>query len=154
MNIMSLAAAWIKPPSANVGVVIVISASLPRYIIDQVYSAIDDWDQVAYLAVDRPTELLHDWLQSGFKPTQSGTSSSCQARQLLQSVCPSCFLLDIEVEADPNLAWLGSVCGHKLRVIQLNLDGPSGLNMDQQVEEILSAARSLARCLLQERYML
>ncbi|SCX85677.1 transketolase [Pseudomonas sp. NFACC37-1] len=151
MDVMLQAAAWIKEPSPDVGVVIVISASLPKYIIDQVHIALDDWDQVAYLAVHRPAELMRDWLQSGAKPTQSGTPSHGQARQLLSPVCPNCFLLDVEVEAIPSLAWLGSVCGHKLRVLELSLDGLSNVEMDQQVERILSAARTLARCLLQER---
>ncbi|AHL34313.1 transketolase [Pseudomonas brassicacearum] len=154
MDVMSQAAAWIKEPSADVGVVIVISASLPKYIIDQVHVALDDWDQVAYLAVQRPAELMLDWLQSGAKPTQSGTPSCGQARQLLSPVCPNCFLLDVEVEAIPSLAWLGSVCGHKLRVLELSLDGLSNVKMDQQVERILSAARILARRLLQERCVL
>lgn len=154
MDAMSQAAAWIKEPSADVGVVIVISASLPKYIIDQVHVAIDDWDQVAYLAVQRPAELMLDWLQSGAKPMQSVTTSRCQAKQLLSPVCPNCFLLDVEVEAVPGLAWLGSVCGHKLRVLELSIDGPSSTDMDQQVERILSAAKTLARCLLQERCVL
>lgn len=85
-----------------------------------------------------------DWLQSGAKPTQSGTPSRGQARQLLSPVCPNCFLLDVEVNAIPSLAWLGSVCGHKLRVLELSLDGLSNVEMDQQVERILSAARTLA----------
>lgn len=154
MDVMSRAAAWIKEPSADVGVVIVVSASLPEYIVDQVQVAIDDWDQVAYLAVQRPADLMLDWLQSGAKPTQSTTPSVGQARQLLSPVCPNCFLLDVEVEAVPSLAWLGSVCGHKLRVLELSLAALSKVEMDQHVERILAAARSLARCLLQERCVL
>ena len=53
--------------------------------------------------------------------------------------------------ASAGLAWLGSVCGHPLRVIDLGAVASSVEQMDQQVEQVLAAIRRLAKSLLQER---
>ena len=71
MHAISQSAVWIKEPSADAGVVIVTSAALPKYMIDKLHVAIDDWDQVAYLAVKQSRELMLDWLRVGFNPGQS-----------------------------------------------------------------------------------
>lgn len=151
MHATSQSAVWIKEPSAEAGVVIVTSAALPKYMIDKLHMAIDDWDQVAYLAVKQSRELMLDWLRVGFNPGQSTRVDACDAGQLLRYVSKGSFLLDVEVGAAPGLAWLGSVCGHPLRVVELGEVASSSAAMDRQVEAVLSATRSLAKSVLQER---
>lgn len=154
MHAISQSAVWIKEPSADAGVVIVTSAALPKYMIDQLHVAIDDWDQVAYLAVKQSRELMLDWLRVGFNPEQSTRVDACDASQLLRCVSKGSFLLDVEVGAEPCLTWLGSVWGHALRVVELGNVGASNAAMGRQVEDVLSATRSLAKSVLQERCLI
>jgi hypothetical protein len=151
MHAISQFAVWVKEPLANVGVVIVTSAALPKYVIDKLHVAIDDWDQVAYLVVKQSRELMLDWLQVGSNSMESPQVSNCHAGELLRSVSKGCFLLDVEVSPIPDLAWLGSVCGQPLRVVNPGNAGQSTAAMDKQVEVILSMTRTLAKSVLQER---
>ncbi|BBH31255.1 transketolase [Pseudomonas sp. St290] len=149
MHAISQSAVWIKEPSADAGVVIVTSAALPKYMIDKLHVAIDDWDQVAYLAVQQSEALMVDWLRGGSGPEQLAEADACYASQLLRAVSHGSFLLDVEVGTVPGLTWLGSVHGHPLRVVELGAIATSTAAMDQQVEQVLSATRSLAKSVLQ-----
>ncbi|ROM52195.1 transketolase [Pseudomonas poae] len=151
MHAISQSAVWIKEPSADVGVVIVTSVELPKYMIDALHVAIDDWDQVAYLVIKHSEVLMADWLRAGSSPEQSAGGYACDASQLLRSVPHGSFFLDVEVGTVPGLAWLGSVHGHPLRVVELGTIALSTAAMDQQVEQVLSATRSLAKSVLQAR---
>lgn len=151
MHAISESAVWVKEPLADVGVVIVTSAALPKYIIDKLHVAIDDWDQVAYLVVKQSSEFMLDWLRAGAERSESNPSTTCHASQLLRSVSKGCYLLDVEVSPLPSLTWLGSVCGHKLRFVKLGKAALSDPAMDKQVEEILSVTRTLAKSVLEER---
>ncbi|MGJ7513059.1 transketolase [Pseudomonas baetica] len=151
MHAISQSAIWVKAPSANAGVVIVTSAALPQYMIDQLRLAIDDWDQVGYLVVRQSTALMLDWLRVGSSTIESTQVDTCDARQLLSGVSKGCFLLDVEIDPIPGLAWLGSVCGHTLRVLEVGQVESSSAAMDRQVESILSVTRALAKNVLQER---
>ncbi|WP_062378685.1 hypothetical protein [Pseudomonas abietaniphila] len=151
MHAISQSAVWIKEPSADVGVVIVTSAALPQYMIDKLHMAIDDWDQVAYLAIKQSEALKADWLRVGSNPEPSAEVAACYASHLLSSVSHGSFLLDVEVGTIPCLTWLGSVHGHPLRVVELDTIASSTAAMDQQVELVLSATRRLAKSVLQAR---
>ena len=146
MHATSQSAVWIKEPSTEAGVVIVTSTALPKYMIDQLHVAIDDWDQVAYLAVTHSRALMLDWLRVG-----SSFEPSCEASQLLHTVSKGSFLLDVEVDSVPGLTWLGSVCGHPLRVVELGPIASTAAEMDRQIETIIAATQQLAKSVLQER---
>lgn len=145
------AAVWIKEPLPDVGVVIVTSAALPKYIIDKLHIAIDDWDQLAYLVVRHSSDFMLDWLRAGLIESESNSPVPCHASQLLRSLTKGCYLLDVEIGPKPDLAWLGSVCGHKLRFVNLGNVALTDAGLDQQVEGILAVARSLAKNVLQDR---
>ncbi|WP_433735537.1 transketolase [Pseudomonas putida] len=147
MHAISQFATWLKEPTPGAGVVIVISAALPDDMIDKLHLTIDDWDQVACLVVTQPTALMLDWLRAGSE-TQI---PRCDASQLLRCVAKGCFLLDIEMGPMPGLAWLGSVCGHTLRVLEVGPVASTSSAMDQQLDSILSVTRALAKNVLQER---
>ncbi|MGC6371899.1 transketolase [Pseudomonas sp. K2I15] len=151
MHAISQSAVWIKQPSADAAVVIVTSVALPQYMIDKLHLAIDDWDQVAHLAIQQSEALRVDWLRAGSSPEKSAGGDACYASQLLRCVPHGSFLLDVEVGTAPGLTWLGSVCGHPLRVVELGKIASSTAAMDRQVEEVLSATRGLAKSLLQSR---
>jgi hypothetical protein len=148
MPAISESAVWVKEPLPGVGVVIVTSAALPKYIIDRLHIAIDDWDQVAYLVVTSSHDFLLDWLLAESNPS---ASTLPHANKLLRSVSKGCYLLDIEDSPSPRLAWLGSVCGHKLRLLNLGHIEQSKVAMDKQVEDILAKVRTLAKRILEER---
>ena len=147
MHGISQSAIWVKEPLAETGVVIVTSAALPAAMIDALHREIDDWDQVAYLVVEQAEALMLDWLQFGASPTGPGT---CRAGQLLRGVSKGCLLLDVEAGPVPALTWLGSVCGHPLRVFSLG-DAISQAASNQQVEAILAVTRTLVKGVLQDR---
>ena len=151
MHAITQSAVWIKEPSADAGVVIVTSAALPPYMIDKLHVAIDEWDQVAYLAVKQSEALRLDWLRAGSSPEPSAGGYACHASQLLRCVSHGSFLLDVEMGTDSGMTWLGSVCGHPLRVVELGTIASSTAQMDQQVEAVLAATRSLAKSVLQAR---
>ncbi|MET3455108.1 MULTISPECIES: transketolase [Pseudomonas] len=150
MHAISQSAIWVKEPLADTRVVIVTSAALPKYMIDQLHMEIDDWDQVAYLVVQQSRAFMLDWLQFGSHPIASAPATTCRAGQLLHGVSKGCFLLDVEASPIPRFTWLGSVCGHPLRVLKLG-DAASHAAIDKQVEEILSVTRTLVKSGLQER---
>lgn len=151
MHAISESAVWVKEPFPDVGVVIVTTAALPKYIIDKLHIAIDNWDQVAYLVVKQSSEFMLDWLRAESIPADSSLPTACHASQLLRSVSKGCYLLDIEASPLPSLSWLGSVCGHKLRFVKLGKIEQSNAAMDRQVENILSEVRALAKIILAER---
>ncbi|WP_411380596.1 transketolase [Pseudomonas sp. MPB26] len=150
MHGMSQSALWVKEPLAENGVVIVTSAALPTSMIDALHRAIDDWDQVAYLVVKQAEVFMLDWLRFGADPIAPAPVSTCRASQLLCGVSKGCFLLAVEDSPVPAFTWLGSVCGHPLRVFQRG-DAGSQAAIDKQVEEILSVTRTLVKSVLQER---
>ncbi|MCD5991190.1 MULTISPECIES: transketolase [Pseudomonas] len=150
---ISESAVWVKTPSPEVGVVIVTRAGLPGYISERLRSAIDDWDQVGYLHVREPNEFLEDWLRAESSQAALNLDTRCHASQLLRSVSKGCYLLDIEESPSPQLTWLGSVCGHKLHVVRLGESDFSAEAMDQQVEEILAKVSTLAKSILEERFI-
>ncbi|HEF4759618.1 TPA: transketolase [Pseudomonas putida] len=151
MHAISQSAVWLKEPSANAGVIIVTSAVLPDYMIGKLQLAIDDWDQVALLVVRQSTALMLDWLRVGSSALESTPVANCDAGHLLNGVSKGCFLLDVETGPVPGLAWLGSVCGHTLRVLEVGSVASSSAAMDRQVDGILSVTRALAKNVLQER---
>lgn len=151
MHAISESAVWVKEPFPDVGVVIVTTAALPKYIIDKLHIAIDNWDQVAYLVVKQSSEFMLDWLRAESIQADSSRPTACHASQLLRSVSKGCYLLDIEASPLPSLTWLGSVCGHKLRFVKLEKTELSNAAMDRQVENILSEVRALAKIILAER---
>ncbi|RMR03255.1 hypothetical protein ALP94_04821 [Pseudomonas savastanoi pv. glycinea] len=150
---ISESAVWVKTPSLEVGVVIVTRAGLPGYISERLRSAIDDWDQVGYLHVREPSEFLEDWLRAESNQAAFNLETRCHASQLLRSVSKGCYLLDIEESPSPQLTWLGSVCGHELHVVRLGESDFSTDAMDQQVEEILAKVSTLAKSILEERFI-
>ncbi|WP_024616702.1 hypothetical protein [Pseudomonas kilonensis] len=150
MHAISQSAIWVKEPLADTGVIIVTSAALPKYLIDKLHMEIDDWDQVAYLVVQQSRAFMLDWLQFGSNPIEAVPATTCRASQLLRGVSKGCFLLDVEVSPIPRLTWLGSVCGHPLRVLKLE-DAASHAAIDKQVGEIISVTRTLVKSGLQER---
>ncbi|MFK7701840.1 transketolase [Pseudomonas caspiana] len=150
---ISESAVWVKAPSPEVGVVIVTRAGLPGYISERLRSAIDDWDQVAYLHVKQAHEFLEDWLRAESTQPAPNLDTQCHASQLLRSVSKGCYLLDIEESLSPQLTWLGSVYGHKLHVVRLGESELSTAAMDQQVEEILAKVSTLAKSILEERFI-
>lgn len=157
MGAIAESAAWLKVPSSDVGVVIVTRAGLPDYIGERLRSAIDDWDQVAYLRVNHTDDFLNDWLRAESSQDAPNLNVTCHASQLLRSVSKGCYLLDVESNACTELTWLGSVCGHKLHVVQLNGTGLSTTElstatMDQHVDEILTKVSALAKNILEERF--
>ncbi|MGF6695367.1 hypothetical protein M2318_005469 [Metapseudomonas resinovorans] len=149
-------ATWVKEPSREVAVVIVSSAGLPKYIIDGLNVAIADWEEVAYLIVRDMDSLQENWLNTGSEQESKSKLANCQASELLRSISKSCYLLDVEEGGQVRMAWLGSVCGHKLRFLQLDqvmsADSPKA-TLDAQVERVLSAARALVKTILEERFL-
>ncbi len=91
MHTISQSAIWVKEPLADTGVVIVTSAALPKYMIDKLHMAIDDWDQVAYLVVQQSRAFMLDWLQFGSNPIDTAPATTCRASQLLRGVSKGCF---------------------------------------------------------------
>ncbi|NQD96569.1 transketolase [Pseudomonas sp. CrR25] len=153
MHAISESAVWVKEPFPDVGVVIITTAALPKYIIDKLHIAIEDWTQVAYLVVKQSSEFMLDWLRAESIQADSSPPTTCHASQLLSSVSKGCYLLDIEACPLPSLTWLGSVCGHKLRFIKLGKIELSNAAMDRHVDNILSEVRTLAKKILEERYI-
>ena len=153
MLAISESAVWVKAPGAQVSVVIVTRSGLPDSISERLHGAIDDWDQVAYLQVNHAEVFLNDWLRAESAKTAPNLDTHCHASQLLRSVSKGCYLLDIEASPAPQLAWLGSVCGHKLHVVRIGGVELSTDAMDQQVEEILAKVSALAKNILEERFI-
>jgi len=108
MHAITQSAVWIKEPSADAGVVIVTSAALPPYMIDKLHVAIDEWDQVAYLAIKQSEALRLDWLQVGSSPEPSdGTyASPCQST-VARRPPTAVFLLDVETGTDSGMTVAG-----------------------------------------------
>jgi hypothetical protein len=90
-------------------------------------------------------------LQVGSSPEPSDGAYACHASQLLRGVSHGSFLLDVETGTNSGMTWLGSVFGHPLRVVELGEVASSTAQMDQQVEAVLAATRSLAKSVLQAR---
>lgn len=150
-------ATWVKAPSNDAAVVIVSSASLPRHLIDTLHLAIVDWDEVAYLCVNDTDALQQNWLNGESRQGNLNPSSNCQASAILRSISKRCYLLDVEENGgQARLAWLGSVCGHQLRFLQLDQvispDSPNA-TLERQAERVLYAARGLVKGVLEERYL-
>ena len=150
MTVTTKCAVWIKQPTRDVGVVVVSSASLPQGFIQRLSAALDDWDEVAYLMVERGEQLQSDWLHA----EGAAVSSGCEATQLLRAIPKGCFLLDIEDGQNARLTWLGSVYGHTLRFLelaQMTTDSPAAL-LTSEAERVVLMAQMLVKQLLEERF--
>lgn len=153
MLAISRLARWVKAPARDVAVVVVSSPALAKTISDELAVAISDWDQVAHLCVEDMDGLQADWLAAG------GTGHCVDtATVLLRSIPKRCYLLDLETGGQVRLAWLGSVCGHELRCLQLapELSTPALNALDataSQVREIVDGIRALVKQVLEERFV-
>lgn len=139
---------WIKEPAAGVAVVIVSSTDLSGTLALRLKTALEDWDEVAYLQVFDPTALQQEWLAA--ENQRAGFACTCQASAVLGGLGKNCLLLDIENGRRGELAWLGSVCGHTLRFLELQ----AGEHLDEsQCERIVAALRDLVKHQLEGRYL-
>lgn len=152
MLAISRYARWVKPPLQDVAVVIVSSTALDPEVSDQLAVAIAEWNEVAHLRVEDMDGLQADWLAANEgQPPRTGLAA-CEASELLRSVSQRCYLLDLESGGHVRLAWLGSVCGHALRCLQLDPAMPAQGAAHEQVERVVGVARALVKTLLQERF--
>lgn len=152
MLAISRFARWLKEPSRDVAVVIVSSAALAEDVSHGLEGAIANWNEVAHLRVEDMDGLQANWLAASGKPASTLDTSECQASELLRAVSKRCFLLDLESAGSVRLAWLGSVCGHELRCLQLEPALLAEGETQAQVARVVDVARSLVKTILEERF--
>jgi hypothetical protein len=143
----SLKSQWIKPPTANVALVLVGGTGLPQALASALHDAIAGWEQVAYLHVFDAQGLQRDWLNA--ENQRIAFDSNCEIGARLKLLPHNCVLLDLEQDTGGQLAWLGSVCGHSLRFIELQ-SGAS--DVDAQLRRILDTAQELVKHQLQDHF--
>ncbi|WP_414154776.1 transketolase [Pseudomonas sp. BNK-43-a] len=153
MLAISRFARWVKAPSQDVAVVVVSSAALPEILSIGLHAALEGWNEVAHLHVQDMDGLQANWLTAGDGQRTLAAESACEASALLRAVSKRCYLLDLESDGQVRLAWLGSVCGHELRCLQLD----PALNRQgspvTQVEQVVDVARMLVKRILEERFL-
>jgi hypothetical protein len=147
MSNASLKSQWIKAPNPNVALVLVEGNRMPQALACALHAAIDGWEQVAYLHIDDADGLQRDWLNA--ENQRVGFDSNCEISAVLRPLPHHCVLLDLEQDAGGQLAWLGSVCGHSLRFLELQ-SGES--DVDAQLQRILDTARELVKHQLQDHF--
>ncbi|MGE7990158.1 transketolase [Pseudomonas sp. NPDC089554] len=148
MLAISKFARWLKEPSREVAVVIVSSTALAEDVSQGLEAAIADWNEVAHLRVEDMEGLQANWLATDV----AHASGECQASELLRAVSKRCYLLDLESDGSVRLAWLGSVCGHELRCLQLEPALAAQGEAQEQVVRVVEVARSLVKTILEERF--
>lgn len=156
MLIDSQRAQWMKTTSQETGVILISNANLSSRLIDALGAEISDWPQMAWLMIKQSTTLEDEWLDAENRLFDAHRHSDCEARQLLSAIPKTCCLLDIEVSHPAHLAWLGSVCGHKMHFLQLARPEEQRLHdtsIDAQVEQIVNAARYLMKSYLKDHYL-
>ena len=149
-------AQWMKPVSQETGVIIISNANLSPRLIEYLSHELSDWPQVAWLMIRQSATLEDEWLDAENRLFDAHRVSECEISQLLGAIPKTCYLLDVEASHPAHLAWLGSVCGHKMHFLELirpEEQMPSSNSPQAQVEEILAATRFLMRCYLQEHYL-
>lgn len=152
MLAISKFARWLKDPSGDVAVVIVSSAALAEDVSHGLEAAIADWNEVAHLRVEDMEGLQANWLATDV----AHAAGECQASEMLRAVSKRCYLLDLESDGPVRLAWLGSVCGHELRCLQLepalSAQAQAQIQAQEQVAQVMEVARSLVKTILEERF--
>ncbi|MGI4836135.1 MAG: hypothetical protein ACRYF9_00785 [Janthinobacterium lividum] len=147
MSIASLKSQWIKAPNANVALVLIESNRMPQALALALHDAITDWEQVAYLHISDAMGLQREWLNA--ENQRTAFSSTSEIGSVLKALPHNCVLLDLEHDSGGQLVWLGSVCGHSLRFIDLQ-SGES--DMDAQLRRILDTAQELVKHQLQDHF--
>lgn len=146
MSIASLRSQWIKAPNANVALVLVEGNRMPQALATALHTAIAGWEQVAYLHISDAPALQREWLNA--ENQRTAFSSTSEIGTLLKALPHHCVLLDLEQDTGGQLAWLGSVCGHSLRFIELQ-SGES--DVAAQLRRI-HTARELVKHQLQDHF--
>lgn len=147
MSIAALKSQWIKAPSTNVALVLIEGNRMPQSLASALHDAIVGWEQVAYLHISDAQGLQRDWLNA--ENQRVGFDSTCEIGTMLKALPHNCVLLDLEQDNGGQLAWLGSVCGHSLRFIELQ----SGVTEEAaQLQRILDTARELVKHQLQDHF--
>lgn len=152
MLAISKFARWLKEPSHEVAVVIVSTSALAEDASLGLAAAISGWNEVAHLRVEDMDGLQANWLEAAGKPASAFEANPCQASELLRAVSKRCYLLDLESAGPVRLAWLGSVCGHELRCLQLEPALAAEGQAQEQVARVVEVARSLVKRILEERF--
>lgn len=147
MSTASLKSQWIKAPSTNVALVLVEGNRISQSLASALHEAIAGWEQVAYLHINDAQGLQREWLNA--ENQRVGFDSNCEIGTVLKALPHNCVLLDLEQDTGGQLAWLGSVCGHSLRFIELQ-SGESAV--DAQLQRILETARELVKHQLQDHF--
>jgi len=147
MSTAPLKSQWIIAPTATVTLVLVEGDSMPPVLASALQQAVAGWEQVAYLHISDAGGLQREWLDA--ENQRTAFNSSSEIGTVLKGLPHGCVLLDLEQDSGGQLAWLGSVCGHSLRFIELQ----SGeINQPAQLRRILDTAQELVKHQLQAHF--
>jgi hypothetical protein len=147
MSTTALKSHWLKAPASNVALALIEGNSMPPALAAALQEAVAGWEQVAYLHIVDASGLQREWLDAENRRT--GFTSSSEIGTVLRALPHHCVLLDLEQDSGGQLAWLGSVCGHSLRFVELQA-GAS--DQAAQLRRILDIAQELVKHQLQAHF--
>jgi len=141
---------WMRPPGPNNQVVIAFMGAVAPEAIQAVGLMAEDRPDVGLLAVTSADRLYAGWTAAQRSRERGLSQARSHIERLLLDVPPGSGLVTVLDGHPATLAWLGAVCGHRVRTLGVEQFGQTGsiaelyehYNIDAQA--IIAAAEVIA----------
>ena len=124
MDVIS-GAYWLRPPGPNCEIVIAYTGACAPEAIEAAGLLCEDRRDIGLLAITSADRLFSDY-STAQKSQDHGAPATSHIESLLGALPPHCGLVTLIDGHPATLAWLGGVCGHRIRALGVETFGQTG----------------------------
>jgi pyruvate dehydrogenase E1 component len=117
---------WLRKPGANAQIVVAYMGAIAPEAIEAVGLMAEDRRDVGLLAVTSADRLNAGWTAAQRARERGLIGARSHIERLLAEIPPDCALVTVLDGHPATLAWLGSVCGHRVRALGVEHFGQTG----------------------------
>ncbi len=116
---------WLRPPGPNCEIVIAYTGACAPEAIEAAGLLCEDRRDIGLLAITSADRLFSDY-STAQKSQDHGAPATSHIESLLGALPPHCGLVTLIDGHPATLAWLGGVCGHRIRALGVETFGQTG----------------------------
>lgn len=116
---------WLRPPGPNCEIVIAYTGACAPEAIEAAGLLCEDRRDIGLLAITSADRLFSDY-STAQKSQDYGAPATSHIESLLGALPPHCGLVTLIDGHPATLAWLGGVCGHRIRALGVETFGQTG----------------------------
>lgn len=117
---------WMRKPGPNAELIVAYCGAVASEALQAVGQLAEDWRDIGLLAVTSADRLHAGWTAAQRAREQGHPPASSHIERLLEDIPINCRLVTVHDSHPATLAWLGGVCGHRIRALGVEHFGQSG----------------------------